>query len=112
HAVDWVQRGDSADTALKTHHYDCVLLDRGLPALSGDDLLARLALVPRTLEARGLDASPLIRNKLAGAGDAQSAAIVDIILRDEIEAVGGRIAGVVMNRARWKPPALLKRFIG
>ena len=49
-----------------------------------DDLLARLALVPRTLEARGLDASPLIRNKFAGAGDAQSAAIVDIILRDEI----------------------------
>ena len=49
-----------------------------------DDLLARLALVPRTLEARGLDASPMIRNKLAGAGDAQSAAIVDIILRDEI----------------------------
>ncbi|MDY0976819.1 response regulator transcription factor [Massilia sp. CFBP9012] len=42
HAVDWVQRGDSADTALKTHHYDCVLLDRGLPGLSGDDLLARL----------------------------------------------------------------------
>jgi uncharacterized ferritin-like protein (DUF455 family) len=49
-----------------------------------DDLLARLALVPRTLEARGLDASPMIRNKLAGVGDAQSAAIVDIILRDEI----------------------------
>ncbi len=49
-----------------------------------DDLLARLALVPRTLEARGLDASPLIRNKFAGAGDAPSAAIVDIILRDEI----------------------------
>ena len=49
-----------------------------------NDLLARLALVPRTLEARGLDASPMIRNKLAGAGDADSAAIVDIILRDEI----------------------------
>ena len=42
HAVDWVQRGDSADTALATHHYDCVLLDRGLPGLSGDALLARL----------------------------------------------------------------------
>ncbi|WP_447918531.1 ferritin-like domain-containing protein [Achromobacter aegrifaciens] len=49
-----------------------------------DDLLARLALVPRTLEARGLDASPMIRAKLAGAGDAESAAIVDIILADEI----------------------------
>jgi len=42
HAVDWVQRGDSADTALKTHRYDCVLLDRGLPGLSGDIVLARL----------------------------------------------------------------------
>jgi uncharacterized ferritin-like protein (DUF455 family) len=49
-----------------------------------DDLLARLALVPRTLEARGLDASPQIRDKLAGAGDKESAAIVDIILADEI----------------------------
>jgi len=48
------------------------------------DVLARLALVPRTLEARGLDASPPIRTKLAGAGDMDSAAILDIILRDEI----------------------------
>ena len=56
------------------------------------DLLARLALVPRTLEARGLDASPLIRDKLAGAGDAAGAAILDIILRDEIGhvAIGNR----------------------
>lgn len=57
-----------------------------------EDVLARLALVPRTLEARGLDASPLIRDKLAGAGDAAGAAILEIILRDEIGhvAVGNR----------------------
>ncbi|MET0981858.1 MAG: response regulator transcription factor [Telluria sp.] len=42
HAVDWVGRGDSAQTALMSHHYDCVLLDRGLPGLSGDALLASL----------------------------------------------------------------------
>ncbi len=48
------------------------------------DLLARLALVPRTLEARGLDASPIVRDKLAAAGDEAGAAIIDIILRDEI----------------------------
>ena len=42
HAVDWVRRGDSAQTALLTHRYDCVLLDRGLPGLSGDALLAAL----------------------------------------------------------------------
>ena len=49
-----------------------------------NDLLARLALVPRTLEARGLDASPLIRDKLLSAGDKEGGAILDIILRDEI----------------------------
>jgi Mrp family chromosome partitioning ATPase len=33
-------------------------------------------------------------------------------LRDEIEGVGGRIAGVVMNRARWKPPGFIQRLAG
>ena len=57
-----------------------------------DDLLARLALVPRTLEARGLDASPLIRHKLASAGDKVGASLLDIFLRDEIGhvAIGNR----------------------
>ena len=48
------------------------------------DLLARIALVPRTLEARGLDASPAVRAKLVGAGDQRAGQILDIILRDEI----------------------------
>jgi uncharacterized ferritin-like protein (DUF455 family) len=47
------------------------------------DILARMALVPRTLEARGLDATPLTRAKLAQAGDQAAAEILDIILRDE-----------------------------
>lgn len=49
-----------------------------------DDLLARLALVPRTLEARGLDASPAVKAKLIAAGDLRGGEILDIILRDEI----------------------------
>lgn len=49
-----------------------------------DNLVARLALVPRTLEARGLDACPVVRAKLAHAGDQAAAAVLDIILRDEI----------------------------
>ncbi len=51
------------------------------------DITARMALVPRTLEARGLDASPLIQQKLIGLNSpfAQEAhEILDIILRDEI----------------------------
>ena len=48
------------------------------------DVLARMALVPRTMEARGLDASPALRNKLSQVGDMAAAEILDIILRDEI----------------------------
>jgi len=51
---------------------------------TSDDVLARMALVPRTLEARGLDASPAVKTKLLAAGDAGGAAIIDRILRDEI----------------------------
>lgn len=49
-----------------------------------DDILARIALVPRTMEARGLDASPALRSKVAQVGDMEAATILDIILRDEI----------------------------
>jgi len=60
-----------------------------------DDVLARMALVPRTLEARGLDATPLIQAKLrrVNTPDAHEAiGILDIILRDEVGhvAVGNR----------------------
>lgn len=56
------------------------------------DVLARMALVPRTMEARGLDATPAVRAKLAQAGDSAAAEILDIILRDEIGhvAIGNR----------------------
>jgi uncharacterized ferritin-like protein (DUF455 family) len=49
-----------------------------------DDVLVRMALVPRTMEARGLDASPPLRNKLVQVGDMAAAEILDIILCDEI----------------------------
>ncbi len=48
------------------------------------DLLARIALVPRTLEARGLDASPAVKKKLVSVGDHRAGAILDLILREEI----------------------------
>lgn len=55
-------------------------------------LLARLALVPRLLEARGLDVSPAIRDKLLAAGDVESADVLRVILNDEIGhvAIGNR----------------------
>jgi uncharacterized ferritin-like protein (DUF455 family) len=56
------------------------------------DITARMALVPRTLEARGLDATPPMQAKLAQAGDHRAVQILDVILRDEIGhvAIGNR----------------------
>ncbi len=48
------------------------------------DALTRMALVPRVLEARGLDASPALVQKFRSAGDARAVEILQIILRDEI----------------------------
>jgi uncharacterized ferritin-like protein (DUF455 family) len=52
-----------------------------------NDVLARMALVPRLYEARGLDAAPAVRQKLIGCGDNDSAAVVAVIQRDEINHV-------------------------
>jgi uncharacterized ferritin-like protein (DUF455 family) len=53
-------------------------------AKTAGDVLARMALVPRTMEARGLDAIPPLRAKLAQAGDLAAARILDVLLRDEV----------------------------
>lgn len=55
-----------------------------MAAKTTDDVLARLALVARTAEARGLDVSPGLRDKLRRAGDVRGAEILDQILRDEV----------------------------
>jgi len=48
------------------------------------DVLHRMALVPRVLEARGLDVTPGIMEKLTQAGDHNAVSLLEIILRDEI----------------------------
>lgn len=47
------------------------------------DLLTRLAVVPLVLEARGLDVSPSMIDSLRHAGDEASAAVIEVIYRDE-----------------------------
>lgn len=48
------------------------------------DPLLRMALVPRVLEARGLDVTPAIRAKVEQRGDLATCAVLDIIYRDEV----------------------------
>jgi uncharacterized ferritin-like protein (DUF455 family) len=50
---------------------------------AGDPLL-RMALVPRVMEARGLDVTPGMMERFASIGDKQTVAILQVILRDEV----------------------------
>lgn len=93
---DWlcVAKEEAEHFTLLRDHLRSLGFDYGdFPAHSGlwdmaertkNDLLGRVALVPRTLEARGLDASPAVKSKLLSVGDARGGEILDIILRDEI----------------------------
>lgn len=67
----------------------------GLSRMADDtahDPMVRMALVPRVLEARGLDVTPAMRTRLEARGDARGVAILDVIARDEVGhvAVGSR----------------------
>ena len=81
--------------ALKKHA-DTVVIDA--PAADRSDLAITLAPF--------VDATVLVV-----AADC-TAANEPLMLLDEIEAVGGRIAGVVVNRSTYNPPAFLKRLTG
>ncbi len=48
------------------------------------DPLLRMALVPRVMEARGLDVTPGMMERFASIGDRKTVAILEVILRDEV----------------------------
>ena len=60
-------------------------------AATADDLLARLAVVPLVLEARGLDVTPEMAATLERAGDPESAAVLRRLYRDEIDHVAAGV---------------------
>jgi uncharacterized ferritin-like protein (DUF455 family) len=71
------------------------------------DIVARMALVPRTLEARGLDATPPMQARLRKAGDLRAVEILDVILRDEVGhvAIGNRWYRWLCSRDGLEPVA-------
>ena len=97
--LDWlkVAAEEAQHFSLLNEHLQAMGYDYGdFPAHTGlwdmtekteGDVLARMALVPRTLEARGLDANPPMQAKLRRVGTPhalRAVDILDIILRDEI----------------------------
>lgn len=119
---DWLRVADEEAThfGLLRKHLQSLGHDYGdFPAHDGlwemcvktqHDITARMALVPRTLEARGLDATPLIQARLAKVGTPaarRASEILDVILRDEIGhvAIGNRWYGWLCERQRIDPIA-------
>ena len=64
--VDWVTRGDYAILALEQHQYDCVLLDRGLPRASGDEILKTLRHVNTQTPVIMITARDTVQDRVTG----------------------------------------------
>jgi uncharacterized ferritin-like protein (DUF455 family) len=117
--ADWLQVADEEAlhfTLLADHLKELGYAYGDFPAHNGlwrmavetrHDVLARMALLPRTMEARGLDVTPGLRAKLVQAGDSAVGGIMDIILRDEIGhvAIGNRWYGWLCERRGLEPVA-------
>lgn len=78
------------------------------------DGLARMALVPRVLEARGLDVTPAMISKLRSLGDATTADVLEVILREEVAhvAAGTRWYHWYCARAGVEPRKRFKELLG
>ena len=77
------------------------------------DVLIRMALVPRVLEARGLDVTPGMIEKLAAAGDEQTVALLQIILEEEEGhvAIGSRWFRYLCRQRGLEPEATFRRLL-
>ncbi|XP_014680055.1 PREDICTED: uncharacterized protein HI_0077-like, partial [Priapulus caudatus] len=80
------------------YHYGDMPAHNGLwemTVATDHDVLTRMALVPRVLEARGLDVTPGMMERLKKVDDQETVDILTLILRDEIGhvAIGSRWHG-------------------
>ena len=77
------------------------------------DPLVRMALVPRVLEARGLDATPLIMGKLKAAHDTRMIEILTLIEREEIGhvAIGNHWFGWLCRTRGLEPEAMFRQLL-
>ena len=66
HAVDWVQDGAAADAALRAQTFDLVVLDLGLPRMSGRDVLRHMRQRALATPVLIITAADAIADRVAG----------------------------------------------
>lgn len=78
------------------------------------DPMVRMALIPRVLEARGLDVTPGMIERLRAVGDHDSCAILELILREEVGhvAIGSRWFRYLCDQRGLVPEAEFQRLLG
>jgi two-component system OmpR family response regulator/two-component system response regulator QseB len=86
HAVDWVKDGIAAELALQSETYDVLVLDLGLPRLSGMEVLTRLRGRGQTLPVLILTARDATGDKISGLDAGADDYLVKPIDLDELAA--------------------------
>lgn len=99
------------------HDYGDFPAHNGLWEMAEDtahDHLVRMALVPRVLEARGLDVTPGMLERLQAAGDERTVAILEVILREEIGhvAIGSRWFKYACSQRGLDPEPTFRELLG
>lgn len=107
-AVDWVKDGLAADIALTAEVFDVVVLDLGLPKLSGMEVLQRLRGRGQSLPVLILTALDTTADKIAGLDAGADDYLVKPIDLDELAA---RIRALVRRAAGRAQPVLRHRGV-
>lgn len=102
-AVDWLRDGNSADQALQSESFDLVVLDLGLPRLSGMDVLIRARSRGLTVPILILTARDATGDKVSGLDAGADDYLVKPIDLDELSA---RIRALTRRSAGRAAPLL------
>ena len=104
-AVDWLKDGNSADHALQSETFDLVVLDLGLPRLSGMEVLSRARSRRQTLPVLILTARDATGDKVSGLDAGADDYLVKPVDLDELAA---RIRALTRRSAGRAAPLLTR----
>lgn len=103
YAVDWVQDGKSALAAIEAERYDLVLLDLGLPRMSGLELLTHLRSRGNAVPVLILTARDRVADRVAGL----DAGADDYLVKPfDLEELGARVRALARRQAGRAEPEI------
>jgi two-component system, OmpR family, response regulator len=103
HAVDWFQRLDAADTAIRTVAYDALLLDLHLPDGNGLDLLRALRARRDALLVVILTACDQVSYRIEGLSAGADDYLVKPFDIDDLNARLNAVAQALTTSRSWRP---------